>query len=127
MSEVINEEFKSKIGTNLLLEDGSVNMNAYEKGKKNGPFRKTIDPRNSGEREFGTIKYDKETVTTLESRFALKRFPSESEESAVKKYRRERRQGSCGKKRECRIYIMPISSILSSIIMKVIHTKFWIF
>jgi hypothetical protein len=94
MSEVINEEFKSKIGTNLLLEDGSVNMNAYEKGKKNGPFRKTIDPRNSGEREFGTIKYDKETVTTLESRFALKRFPSESEESAVKKYRRERRQGS---------------------------------
>ncbi len=94
MSEVINEEFKSKIGANLLLADGSVNMNAYETGKRNGPFRKTIDPRNSGEREFGTIKYDKETVAALESRFALKRFPNESEEVAVKNYRHERRQGS---------------------------------
>ncbi len=66
MSQKVNEEFFSQIGANLLLEDGSLNMYAYQKKKKDGPFRKTRkvdDPTDTGE---GSIENDKEFVRGLD-------------------------------------------------------------
>lgn len=72
MSQKVNGEFFPQIGANLLLEDGALNMDAFQKKRKNGPYRKTRrgdDPTDLGE---DTIEHDKDFVTGLEENRAYR-------------------------------------------------------
>ncbi len=112
MSDRVNREFAPELTIDLMLPDGTLNMEAWATKRNNGPFRRTKNGQNPDDRGEDTIQHDKAFVRALE----LERAHAEvddtdispgvaGEEELLERFRKKRIEG-VGFKLEMALTIM---------------------